>query len=54
MANSNKTHGEFLYGEPTAPTNLAASSKRLDELDAEIKQLRKAIEELNKTLKDKK
>jgi membrane-associated protease RseP (regulator of RpoE activity) len=31
-----------------------ASSKRLDDLDAEIKQLRKAIEELNKTLKDRK
>jgi membrane-associated protease RseP (regulator of RpoE activity) len=33
---------------------LAGSEKRLDDLDAEIKQLRKAIEELNKTLKDKK
>ena len=31
-----------------------ASMKQLDELDAEIKQLRKAIEELNKLLKDKK
>lgn len=34
--------------------NYTASSKRLDDLDAEIKQLRKAVEELNKTLKDKK
>jgi serine protease Do len=32
----------------------AGASKRLDELDAEIKQLRRAIEELTKTLKDKK
>jgi S1-C subfamily serine protease len=35
-------------------TEYPASSKRLDELDGEIKQLRKAIEELNKILKDKK
>jgi serine protease Do len=38
----------------TLPMNVTASSKRLEEIDAEIKQLRKAIEELSKTLKDKK
>jgi serine protease Do len=31
----------------------SASTKRLDEIDAEIKQLRKAIEELSKSIKDK-
>ena len=35
-------------------TNPGSSARRLDEIDAEIKALRKAIEELNKTLKDKK
>jgi serine protease Do len=35
-------------------TNPSSSASRLDEIDAEIKALRKAIEELNKTLKDKK
>jgi serine protease Do len=39
---------------PKAVMDYTASSKRLDELDGEIKQLRKAIEELNKILKDKK
>jgi membrane-associated protease RseP (regulator of RpoE activity) len=33
--------------------NLTGSSKRLDDLDAEIKQLRRAIEELSKALKEK-
>jgi serine protease Do len=36
---------------PTAP---GSSARRLDEIDTDIKQLRKAIEELTKTLKDKK
>ncbi len=40
--------------ESKAGTDTPASTKRLDDLDAEIKQLRKAIEELNKILKDKK
>ncbi len=35
-------------------TNSGASASRLDEIDSDIKALRKAIEELNKTLKDKK
>jgi serine protease Do len=35
-------------------TNSGASASRLDEIETEIKQLRKAIEELNKTLKDRK
>ena len=37
-----------------SPTTAGASASRLDEIDADIKQLRKAIEELNKTLKDRK
>lgn len=40
--------------EPKAPADSTVSTKRLDDLDAEIKQLRRAIEELNKMLKDKK
>jgi serine protease Do len=36
------------------PKNPGASASRLDEIATDIKQLRKAIEELNKTLKDKK
>jgi membrane-associated protease RseP (regulator of RpoE activity) len=39
--------------KPSHDTN-AALGKRLDDFDSEIKQLRKAIEELSKTLKDKK
>jgi serine protease Do len=39
---------------PRAVIDYTASSKRLEDLDGELKQLRKAIEELNKILKDKK
>jgi membrane-associated protease RseP (regulator of RpoE activity) len=39
---------------PKAVIDYTASSKRLEDLDGELKQLRKAIEELNKILKDKK
>jgi serine protease Do len=39
---------------PKAVIDYPGASKRLDELDGEIKLLRKAIEELNKILKDKK
>ena len=38
--------------QPTGPGT--EITKRLDDLDAEIKQLRKAVEELNKALADKK
>ena len=38
----------------TAAGESATSAKRLDDLDAEIKQLRKAVEELTRILKDKK
>ena len=37
-----------------SPTTPAFAASRLNEIDADIKELRKAIEELNKTLKDKK
>jgi serine protease Do len=49
-----KTETESPNFDQKSPMNATGASKRLDELDAEIKQLRKAIEELNKTLKDKK
>lgn len=39
---------------PQPSTDSAPAMKRLDDLDAEIKQLRKAIEELNKILRDRK
>jgi serine protease Do len=37
-----------------SPKTPGSSAGRLDEIETQIKQLRKAIEELNKTLKDKK
>jgi S1-C subfamily serine protease len=40
--------------EQQPEASFTPSTKRLDELDSEMKQLRKAIEELNKILKDKK
>jgi membrane-associated protease RseP (regulator of RpoE activity) len=42
------------HTEPKAAANFTASLKRLDDLDAEIKQLRTAIEELNKILWEQK
>jgi serine protease Do len=42
------------YADQKRPQDAGASTKRLDEIDAEIKQLRKAIEELSKALTDKK
>jgi membrane-associated protease RseP (regulator of RpoE activity) len=45
----------FQIADPKQPQDASAAlAKRLDDFDAEIKQLRTAIEELNRTLKDKK
>ena len=46
--------GDLVIEQISGPTGASAMSKRLDELDTEIKQLHKAIEELNKLLEDKK
>jgi membrane-associated protease RseP (regulator of RpoE activity) len=46
--------GSPILDQKKPATNPGASASRLEEIDVDIKQLRKAIEELNKTLKEKK
>ena len=54
IANSGWTATGGSLGDQTKPADSSVSAKRIDELDAEIKQLRKAIEELSGILKEKK
>jgi hypothetical protein len=44
---------EWRAGDPKVKQSKDDVSKRLDSLDSELKQLRKAIEELSKAVKDK-